>query len=45
MIYFFGDANAKVFAVQTRNELSQEETDKLIWLFGNRPKINTACVS
>jgi len=42
MIYFFGDANARVFAVQTRNELSQEDTAKLIWLFGNRPKIDAA---
>ncbi|KKM18380.1 hypothetical protein LCGC14_1666270 [marine sediment metagenome] len=42
MIYFFGDANTKVFAVQTRNELSQKSTDKLIWLFGNLPKIITA---
>ncbi|SDE64754.1 phosphoribosylformylglycinamidine synthase [Pricia antarctica] len=33
MIYFFGDASAKVFAVQTHKELSQEDTDKLIWLF------------
>src|SRR5680860_1751305 len=33
MIYFFGDASAKVFAVQTHKKLSQEDTDKLIWLF------------
>lgn len=33
MIYFFGDADTKVFAVQTHNESSQEDTDKLIWLF------------
>ena len=42
MIHFFGDANTKVFVVQTHNELSQENTDKLIWLFGNLPKIITA---
>ncbi len=33
MIYFFGDANAKVFAVQTHNKLTQEAIDKLTWLF------------
>src|SRR5680860_486415 len=33
MIHFFGDANTKVFAVQTLNKLSQEAVDKLIWLF------------
>ncbi len=42
MIYFFGDAETKVFAVQTANGLSKKDTDKLIWLFGNLPKINTA---
>lgn len=42
MIHFFGDVTNKVFAVQTSQELSQEDTDKLIWLFGNQPKINMA---
>ncbi len=42
MIHFFGDVSNKVFAVQTSAELSQEDIDKLIWLFGNQPKINTA---
>ncbi|WP_149303402.1 phosphoribosylformylglycinamidine synthase [Pareuzebyella sediminis] len=42
MIYFFGDASIKVFAVQTAGELVQEDTDKLIWLFGNQPMINAA---
>ncbi len=42
MIYFFGDARTKVFAVQTATKLSKEDTDKLIWLFGNQPKIKTA---
>ncbi|MBU3027192.1 phosphoribosylformylglycinamidine synthase [Zobellia galactanivorans] len=44
MIHFFGDAATKVFAVQTVNELSQENTNKLTWLFGNLPKINTASI-
>ena len=42
MIHFFGDVTTKVFAVQTHQELSQEDTDKLSWLFGNQSKINTA---
>ncbi|WP_047415650.1 phosphoribosylformylglycinamidine synthase [Cellulophaga sp. Hel_I_12] len=42
MIHFFGNTNTKVFAVQTKNELSEENTTKLSWLFGNQPKINMA---
>ncbi len=42
MIHFFGDAANKVFAVQTEQELSQDDTNKLTWLFGNQQKINTA---
>lgn len=42
MIHFFGNANSKVFAVQTTKELSTETTSKLMWLFGNQPKINAA---
>ena len=42
MIHFFGDVSTKVFAVQTANELSQNDIEKLQWLFGNQPKINSA---
>jgi phosphoribosylformylglycinamidine synthase len=42
MIHFFGNTNSKVFAVQATKELSTETTKKLIWLFGNQPKINAA---
>ncbi|MFK7813459.1 MAG: phosphoribosylformylglycinamidine synthase, partial [Maribacter sp.] len=42
MIHFFGEVANKVFAVQTSQELSQEDTKKLIWLFGNQPQINAA---
>ncbi len=42
MIHFFGNAANKIFAVQTGKELSQEDTKKLTWLFGDRPKINTS---
>ncbi|WP_291963071.1 phosphoribosylformylglycinamidine synthase [Maribacter sp.] len=42
MIHFFGEPSKKVFAVQTAKELSSEDISKLIWLFGNQPKINAA---
>ncbi|MDF0706116.1 phosphoribosylformylglycinamidine synthase [Flagellimonas okinawensis] len=42
MIHFFGDKATKVFAVQTTQEISQEDTNKLTWLFGNQPKIEAA---
>ena len=42
MIHFFGEQNTKVFAVQTQQELSQKDIEKLIWLFGNRPQLHAA---
>ncbi|MDO5969699.1 phosphoribosylformylglycinamidine synthase [Flavivirga aquimarina] len=42
MIHFFGNVTGKVFAVQTTKELSTETTSKLVWLFGNQPKIEQA---
>ena len=42
MIHFFGNANSNVFAVQTTKELSSESISKLVWLFGNQPKIEQA---
>ncbi|NHF59417.1 phosphoribosylformylglycinamidine synthase [Flavobacteriaceae bacterium TP-CH-4] len=42
MIHFFGEPTTKVFAVQTIQELSQQDIEKLSWLFGNQPKIDTA---
>ncbi|MCM4163260.1 MULTISPECIES: phosphoribosylformylglycinamidine synthase [unclassified Arenibacter] len=42
MIHFFGDPSTKIFAVQTKNDLTQEDSVKLTWLFGNQPKLNTA---
>ena len=42
MIHFFGEQTNKVFAVQTSQELSQEDTKKLVWLFGNQAQINAA---
>ena len=42
MIHFFGNQNSTVFAVQATKELSTETISKLIWLFGNQPKIEQA---
>ncbi|MBO3098845.1 phosphoribosylformylglycinamidine synthase [Gelidibacter pelagius] len=42
MIHFFGNQNSKVFAVQATKELATETIDKLVWLFGNQPKIEQA---
>jgi len=42
MIHFFGNANSKIFAVQTTEELTAENISKLTWLFGNQHKINSA---
>ena len=42
MIHFFGNVTGKVFAVQTTKELSTETISKLVWLFGNQPKIEEA---
>ncbi|AJR03467.1 phosphoribosylformylglycinamidine synthase [Siansivirga zeaxanthinifaciens] len=42
MIHFFGNVTSKVFAVQTTKELSTETITKLVWLFGNQPKIEQA---
>ncbi len=42
MIHFFGDLDTKVFVIQTSQEISQQDSTKLTWLFGNQPKINAA---
>ncbi len=44
MIHFFGNQNEKVFAVQTANDISAENIEKLTWLFGNQPKILIASI-
>jgi len=44
MIQFFGNENSKIFAVQTSKELSQENTLKLNWLFGNQEKLAQASI-
>jgi len=44
MIHFFGNQNSKIFAVQTSKELTQQAVQKLSWLFGNQPKIESTKV-
>ncbi len=42
MIHFFGDQETKVFAVQTAQEITATDIEKLSWLFGNQPQLNAA---
>ncbi len=42
MIHFFGDMANKVFAVQTAQEITTVDIEKLTWLFGNKPNLHTA---
>ncbi|UZO80901.1 phosphoribosylformylglycinamidine synthase [Aquimarina sp. ERC-38] len=44
MIYFFGKPSIKVFAVDCSSELTEQDIQKLSWLFGNHPKIDSASV-
>lgn len=39
MIHFFGNSNNTIYAVQTHQEISSEDIQKLNWLFGNSKKI------
>ena len=45
MIHFFGNQSNTVFAVQTQNEISSEDSNKLNWLFGNAHKIEKSVLS
>ena len=45
MIHFFGNLENTVFAVQTHGNISEENTKKLEWLFGNQPQINQSALS
>ncbi|WP_163444424.1 phosphoribosylformylglycinamidine synthase [Flavobacterium columnare] len=45
MIHFFGNSTNTVFAVQTQNELSTEDINKLNWLFGNAHKIEKSVLA
>ena len=42
MIIFFGDnTRNKIFAVQSNKVLTVQDIDKLIWVFGDKPLIQT----
>lgn len=45
MIHFFGNTSNTVYAVQTNNELSATDIQKLNWLFGNASKINKSVLT
>src|SRR5690606_3517742 len=45
MIHFFGNVENTVFAVQTHGNISDENTKKLSWLFGNQPKIEKSALT
>ncbi|MBT8256409.1 MAG: phosphoribosylformylglycinamidine synthase, partial [Bacteroidia bacterium] len=45
MIHFFGDVKKKIFAVQTPDEISTENKQKLQWLFGNQPKLEQSAIA
>ncbi len=44
MIYFFGSPNELVFAVQSQNLLNDFNKEKLAWLFGNQPLIESTAI-
>ena len=45
MLLFFGDTSQKIFVVESITLLSQENTLKLQWLFGEAPVIDATAVS
>jgi phosphoribosylformylglycinamidine synthase len=45
MIHFFLNQNNTVYAVQTQNELSVTDIQKLNWLFGNASKIDKTVIN
>ena len=44
MIHFFGNAENTVYAVQTKENISEETVKKLQWLFGDQPLIPQSVV-
>tara|TARA_R110002020_G_scaffold454448_1_gene670014 strand:- start:157575 stop:161243 length:3669 start_codon:yes stop_codon:yes gene_type:complete len=44
MIHFFGSQDSKIYAVQTQENLSQEDEKKLTWLFGDQPKLQASVI-
>ena len=41
MLLFFGEVSTKILVVQTSTTLSKNNTEKLVWLFDNKPLINS----
>ncbi|MBN09560.1 MAG: phosphoribosylformylglycinamidine synthase [Flavobacteriaceae bacterium] len=41
MIYFFGEQNKSIFAVESQKVLLKKDIEKLHWLFENKPLINS----
>ena len=41
MLLFFGEVSTKILVVQTSSILSKKNIEKLVWLFDNKPLINT----
>lgn len=44
MIYFFGHTESQIYALESGQQLSATAVQKLTWLFGNRPMLETASV-
>lgn len=44
MIHFFGNPSTIIYAVQSKNHLTEETIQKLEWLFGNRPKLDETVI-
>lgn len=45
MIHFFGNQSNTVYAVQSQNDISVEDIQKLNWLFGNAQKIEKTVIT
>ena len=44
MIYFFGNPSGQVYAVQTLKEITKENSQKLVWLFGDVPQLQASTI-
>ena len=45
MIYFFGNPDVRIYAVQTSKKLDFSTQEKLVWLFGNQKLIDKKMLS
>ncbi len=44
MIHFFGNPKRTIYAVHSNQDVTQEDSSKLVWLFGNQPKIEASII-